>query len=295
MNPKSSSKRKDPSTWCPKCAWYKGLNQPLCPHCGFNEETGGVEAIREEKQVSKREAATRAGLKISPSLIVIILVLGLGAAYAVLQIVQEPDAGPSVLTNDFQDKAPLVSSTPELQDRLDKPILTTTQPTDTSTPIINDPAVEDKPIETLPPIEEPDETTEPPSETLSIDFEKLIGKWTISYGNLSTFSKLHFIGDGEFKADGTYKITSHPKEFKPNEGIIEFTGRYSLDGTELVGTGRSSITQNGQPFGVTATDKISGELDLSMNRLEGVIESVSSFHAGGSEETAVFEFILERE
>jgi hypothetical protein len=291
MNPKPSSKRKDPSTWCPKCAWYKGLYQPLCTHCGFNEEIGGVEAIKKEKPISERGASKREGLKISPILIVIILI-GFGVAYAGLQVVQRADTGGMVSANDFQDQTRLVTPAPALEDIPNEPV-STAKPKDMTPPIEN-PLADNNPREAVSPTEEPEETIKPTSEIPSTDPPDLTGKWVISYGNLSTFSNLLFIGDGEFKTDGTYKITSHPREFDPSEGIIEFTGRYTVEGMELTGAGKSAITQEGRPFGAIATDRISGKVEPSKDRIEGVIESVSSFHEGGGEETAVFEFILER-
>jgi hypothetical protein len=123
----------------------------------------------------------------------------------------------------------------------------------------------------------------------------VVGKWHIVYGNLSSFPTLHFTGEGDFRSDGSYKITTHPIEFDPKEGLIDYSGRYSLEGSELVGSGKSSIFQEGQVFGATAIDKISAQLDPSAKRLEGVVLSISSFHEGGGAENATFEFILERE
>ncbi len=123
----------------------------------------------------------------------------------------------------------------------------------------------------------------------------VVGKWQIVYGNLSSFPKLHFTGEGDFRSDGSYKITTHPIEFDPDEGVLDYSGKYSLEGSELMGSGKSSIFQEGEVFGATAIDKISAQLDPSTKRLEGVVLSVSSFHDGGGAENATFEFVLERE
>lgn len=121
------------------------------------------------------------------------------------------------------------------------------------------------------------------------------GTWNISYGNLSSFSHLHFIGEGEFKVDGSYRLTTHPREFDPIEGVIEYTGRYASTGLEVNGSGRSAIRQRGQVFGNPATDILKASLDSSGTRMEGKIVSVSGFHSGSGEGEAIFEFVLKRE
>jgi hypothetical protein len=134
-------------------------------------------------------------------------------------------------------------------------------------------------------------------ESTPVSYESLrpvVGKWQIAYGNLSSFPNLHFTGEAEFRSDGTYKITTHPLEFDPAEGLLDYSGNYNLEDSEIEGSGKSSIYQEGQVFGATAVDKISAQLDNSASRLEGHVTSVSSFHDGGGGENATFNFVLEK-
>ncbi len=144
-----------------------------------------------------------------------------------------------------------------------------------------------------------DEKTEAQTPLLTdkstIELEGVVGKWQIVSGNLSSFSNLHFTGEGEFKSDGSYRITTHPLEFDLEEGLLDYSGNYDVEGSEIVGVGKSTIIQNGEVFGASAVDKISAQLDSSGRWLVGNITSVSSFHEGSGEEIATFEFVLEKE
>jgi hypothetical protein len=127
------------------------------------------------------------------------------------------------------------------------------------------------------------------------DVNLISGTWVITYGNLSTFSNLNFRGDAVIKDDGSYKISTYPIEFPPEEGTLEFVGQLGLKDGVIQGKGRSTIYQRGEAFGVIAIDTITGSMEDGKNVLTGEIISVSSFHEGGGAENATFAFVLERE
>jgi hypothetical protein len=293
--------------WCPKCAWYKGLHHPQCPRCGFNETTGKIETIEAEKPTPTIPESKKEVVRKSSSLFLILLLVGVGAAYVGYQIMQT--TGPSKAV-DGQGQITEPTTIPSVKEKTDiEPSEETPTVPSTTVPLVEETPDEDTedppetptvPSTTVPPVEEtPNEDTEEPPETPSqtaLQLEAVSGSWTIVAGNLSTFPSLHFIGDGEFNADGTYTLNTNPVEFARSEGVIVYTGRYSLEGLEIKGGGKSTIYQGGAVFGRPATDTLTAQMDPFGKKMVGEVESTSSFHdGGGGEGIAIFEFVLERE
>jgi hypothetical protein len=262
MAPEPENQKIKVSPFCPRCDWYKGLDQLKCPHCGFSEETGQIEKTVEEKTKPAPEVAARVSVKKThlPSIpvgwVLLILVIGASIAYTGLREGRKEVA----LEPEFDLEIP-----PEI---VEKPISTPQSPL----------------------FETPEELAEP--EKVQVE-EGISGKWIVSYGNLSTFPDLQFVGEAEFTEAGTYRIETHPREFEVSEGEIVFNGVFRLDGLELKGSGRSTIYQRGGVFGSQASDDITGLLDPQGSLITGKIVSTSSFHSGTGEE-AIFEFELER-
>ncbi|RMF89918.1 MAG: hypothetical protein D6733_05200 [Methanobacteriota archaeon] len=88
------------SPWCPRCRWYKGLKEPRCPRCGFDEVKGEITAAEERPP---REKAMPSGK--AAALIVAVILAAFGAGYMALQ---NPGRGTAP---SFKTAAPMETTT----------------------------------------------------------------------------------------------------------------------------------------------------------------------------------------
>lgn len=265
--------------WCPKCDWYKG-KQLQCPRCGYNEKTKLFEKLPEPKKETKkapvkkkRKPVVKASKKvhISHSFVVLLLITGGILVYTGMGMNQKSEENIETL-----------QTLPPIEDKpLDTPIDTPEESLETEV----NPELPDAPNE-----------TSSPHELIQDDVtEQVSSGWTISSGTLSPVPTLHFIGLADFNEDGTYKIKTHPQEFDPIEGRVEYTGTYTITGSEVTGRGTSTIYQRGAVFGSPAVDTLTAEVSESGDVMEGQIISLSSLHSGGGDGNAIFTFVLEKD